>query len=260
MSLIWGEALRKVYPEQEPRYRPSGIGKCGLQQAGMVSGVKSQNQDWTAIWQWELGRAGQDIILNAFPGLGFRTIGVSNLVEDGPLPGEDDYECEALPGNILDIPAGTLILADVKVRAMYAYVYIWGSKGDLMAENPDIGMQMVMYMGQRGYKKGMIILAPFDSSAVRNEIRFKKNAPLVDTHLRVFSFDFNPELYLLGLERLAILQEFGVKVAPEFNPYAGKFPCTYCGIIDWCKGHGQEGVMLPEVPGYGLPMLEHEIP
>lgn len=256
MSLLFGEALHRAYPLQEPHYRPSGIANCGRKQAAGVHNIARTNTRYEGIWQMELGRAGQDIGLRAFPHLGFEV--VESVKIEGPLPGEGDAHIIAKPNNMLQLDEGDW-LGEVKLRNTYAYNHVWLGQ-DLLAEgNQDAGVQVNTYMGMRGIHRAVILLFPFDSSAVRNDWRFMKGEHPQDEYIRVFTTVFNPELYVTTLQRLAVLEESGLEVAPEFNPVDPKdarFPCGYCDWLNWCVKQGPGGVKLPEVPKYGMPLKE----
>jgi hypothetical protein len=251
-SLLWKSALRKAYPQQEARYRPSGIGKCGLQQAAEVEGIE-QTRPFDNIWPAELGRAGQDIVLSALPFIGFE---VDESVKiEGPLPGEADAVAVVQEKNILGWDNGSRILVEVKLRNSYAYNHIWEPNGDLMDFDPITGMQGIMYMGQYGLKECLLLLLPFDIAAVRNDQRFSSKAYSVNQNVRFITFEFNPELYTLGLERLAHLKKYGIKTAPEYDGHV-TFPCNYCSVQEWCQMYKGGVEAMPELPGWGLPTTE----
>jgi hypothetical protein len=262
MSLLWAGALHKAYPEQVAHYRPSGLGSCGRKQAAGVEGVPQSDPDWKSIWQMELGRAGQDIALKALPYLGFE-IEESILVE-GEVNGEADYELRAKANNVFSWPVDEVVIGDVKMRNTYAYNHVWMGE-DLLTENPEIATQINYYAGTRGRKKIMILLLPYDSASVRNDQRFSKGrAKECNPYVRVFTCDFNPELYVNTLERLAILQTHGVDVNPEYDPTQGKFPCAWangsCGWYQWCLSKGPGGkISLPAVPASGMILKEWEL-
>lgn len=253
-----------AYPYQAERYRPSGIGSCALKQAAGVNGVPMTDEIWSTIWQAELGRAGQDIALKAFPALGFDI--VESIKVEGALPGEIDVIADPKEWNVLRLPSGegkdNRIVGDVKCRNTYAYVHIWKGE-DLLAENKDVAIQMNTYMGQAGIDKGMIILLPFDSAGCRNELKYNAKRvpnPDISPYIRVFTIDFDPGLFALTVRRKAELEMYGLEVAREYDPTRNAFPCTYCSWMQWCRGRDNGGVVITALPDSGMPMVEHVIP
>jgi len=266
MSYLWGEALKRAFPRQKGRIRPSGIGNCALNQAANVNGITpTDGNSWT-IWQAELGRAGQTIALKAFEHLGFdyeETIEV-----DGPIAGEGDAIVVSRAGNILGWEPGRKLLADVKVRAMYPYLHVWEPDADMMMYDAAVGLQLQTYAGQLGIEDIMVLLLPFDGSACRNEQNFgkgRKNEPYQDVspYVRIMTGKFNPSLYRVALERKAQIEQYGLSITREANPYATplKFPCSYCEFLSWCKDWTPEGSTegVTPVPKYGMPMTERRI-
>lgn len=259
-SLLWGAALHKAFPSQENRYRPSGIAKCARQQAALVNGIEPSDASYEWIWQAELGRAGQEIALKAFPFLGFEV--KQTVPVDGPLPGEMDAIIEVLPTNIFGIEPGPA-LCDVKLRNTFAYNHVLQGY-DLLSEDKEMATQMNTYMGQAGLNRCLILLFPFDTSACRNDQRFmKKEMVRHNYRIRVLAIDFLPSLYTLTLDRHNILKEHGLAVAPEFNPNDGKFPCVYtdggCPVRTWCQLSGPGGIEVPAIPDYGMRIIEYEV-
>ena len=267
MAILWSEALHRTYPPQAPHYRPSGIASCGLKQAAGVGGIKPTNTEYSGIWQMELGRAGQSIALQAFPYLGFYLKETIKL-DDGPIPGEADFIVNVLPHNVLGIPVGEYI-GEVKLRNTFAYNHVWMTDDmmspvqvtkNIVSDLASEGVQVNTYMGMRGLSRALILLLPFDSSSVRNDMRFSKGSEINhDPYIRVFTTDFNPEVYLITLQRKEVLEKYGTKVAPEYDPNAGQFPCTYCDWMDWCRSRGPAGEEMPQYPKYGMPLVEWSV-
>lgn len=261
MSILFGKAMAQAYPEQPGRFRPSNAGNCALNVAASIAGIPADNLNSHTIIQQQLGLAGQDIVTKALPFLGLDVIEVIRETT-GPVPGEIDLELEFKPHNPwgLDPAEYGRILGDVKFRSTYAFNHVFAPEGDMMEVDATVGMQMVMYMGQRGLKHCLLMLFPFDGSATRND-RVKK-WPDASTYVRFLFFPFNSELFMLGLQRKAAIEEFGVGIGAEYDPFKGKFPCTYCRVWNWCKAHWGDEVKgyAPELPSVGLPYTELLIP
>lgn len=260
MSTLWHAAMHKAYPYQTSRLRPSGIANCALQQAAGVAEIPRTNEDYATTWQAELGRAGQEVALTAFPHLGFEVTATVNV--EGMLPGEMDAILRAKPHNLCRLPEDTLLVGDVKLRNCYAYCHIWSKSMDLLEIDQGVATQMNTYMGESHVSKAMIILLPFDTAAVRNELRWNAKRvpnPDLNPYLRLLVVDFNPGLFALTAKRKAEIQMYGVDVAPEYDPRDGKFPCTYCDWLDWCSKRGG-GVEVTQLPSSGMPITEVYLP
>jgi hypothetical protein len=261
---LWATALHRAYPEQAARFRPSGAANCGAQITGRLAGIETDNPNYHTIWPAQMGLAGQEIALKAFPHLGFEVLDVIREVE-GDIPGELDAVVKVLKKNIFSLPELDKMLCDVKVRSLYAYNIVWGRSNDLMEFAPDVGMQMCIYGVQRQLEQCLILLLPHDGSAARNDWSKKRNND--SPYIRAFLFDINPDIYKIALIRQEEVKMYGLDVAPEFDPFDkddATFPCGYCNIMNWCKDrihHGKQGeFQMTPVPSSGLPVRELYIP
>ncbi len=258
MSTLWAQALHKAFPEQPGRFRPSNAGNCGLQTAAKIEGVPTDNPNYHTIWQQQLGFAAQDIVLKVIPHLGFKVLDIIKETE-GAIPGEVDAEVQIMPGNAFMLPADRRVGLDVKGRSVYAYNHVFSPTGDFMEVDASIGMQQNIYWIQRNIRSFIIVLVPWDGSAVRNDRR--RLWPETSPYVRFFMCNTNMELYQIALERQQIIEKYGTKVFAEFDPTAGKFPCTYCDVMNWCKLRGPRGeIEMPAMPKTGLPYRELELP
>lgn len=266
MSIIWGEALHRAYPYQEPHIRPSGIANCARQQVGLVSGIRT-NHNHLNIWPAEMGRAGQAIAMKSLGSLPGITIIDEDFKIDGHTPGEGDAIIEVSDKNIFGLDSGKY-LGECKVRSTYVYNHIWlpdeDGNLDLMEVEAGTGSQINLYMGQSGLRRTILLMLPQDSASVRNDFRRKYKG---NDYIRIFIVDFNPQLYVIQCERIAELNQAvdmvkagkmkPENVMPEYDPTEGKFPCTWasgqCNVYDWCHSAGPGGLIeIPELPKFGM--------
>lgn len=187
-----------------------------------------------------MGHAGQQIVAAALRTMGYMLEGEETTVEYGPLVGHVDG---LLRGHDL---GERLAVWDNKVKGAWAYRNLLknGIRGDA-----EIYMQIQCYILATGAELALVTVVPADLNTNISLMRQYKveGDPVINR--MVYTPDTEAqELAVLRAQELNVAIKMGVLPSREFNPDAGKYPCTYCPFLEQCQIDGAGDYTVSPIP------------
>lgn len=238
----------------EPRLRASGLGSCARQQFfGLVGDEPTDPGNPVYNWSTYMGYAGQEYVAAVLRRMGYELT----------LPGRGDWE-----GLVSYLPDGTLdgldmeepTLWDAKVRNVYAYKML--VTRPMRAHDPQMYLQMQVYMAAEKLKKCVVTVHPHDLSTTRNDMaRYKWGEQVVTPVVHRLFVSADTKAQQLAHDRASAImaaRELSMVPMREYNPHSVahmKFPCGFCPYVAKClavdaeyEGREAELMLVPPIP------------
>lgn len=236
--------------------RASSIGACTRKQLFSISDEPRTDVGNPAeLWAPWMGFAGQALSGAILQEMGY-TLTVPDMQTSEYMTGHPD-------GVLTGLDLGDeVVLWDSKIRGTYGHKLLL--MGEFPGVDPEMYLQMQMYMKWLGLDHCMVTVHPHDRGAFKRELRMTKKelTPVVEElTVQRLIIEANPEHQQLGEDRAQALlaaRELSMQVNREHNPTDPKdmvFPCGYC---EWRTRCQQVDLETPYDALMQIPALPNE--
>ena len=198
--------------------RASSVGGCGRQQGYATTGVPKTDPGGPP-WAAMMGYAGEAIVRRVLTRMGYEMTSVE-LPKDLVFSGHVD---DVIRGLDLDIPH----VWDNKVRGTYGMRML--IQQGLPTADPQMYLQMQLYMLALGLSKTMLTIVPHDLSMMRREVKSYKldvDSPLI-YRIIVDADTAAQDVALTRATEVAAANALSVVIRREYDRKG--FPCTWNG-------------------------------
>ena len=248
-------AVNAIQVRDKPR--ASGLANCAREQGYYLHGYQPDsaggNATDAALTQ-EQGRQWEDTGVAVLAAIGWSVL-------DRQVALANDYFVSGHPDGRLwraSVPSGLIVGVEFKHLGRWGFEDIL--KRGFEDSKPDYVLQAALYGHALGWDEVLWLVSSQDASSVRSDMRINQTAknPAVrwatgqNPKLFIHQMNLHPlytTLIPIARKRAEWLSaNKDALIEREYEPTAGKFPCTYCPYLNRCLADGKGGAVAPKLP------------